>query len=167
MTRWTVYRIETKEGVYVGVTPRPLKTRLSELRSRRGLDGKISAVAEFDDKATALRLERELRPNYRMGLNISRGGFKCGGNLPKYGSANGMAKRVRVEGIEYPTMQAAADAHGMKKTAVHYRLSSPYFTDWEYVTPPHARYWRDDFTAKKFRRPGISAALQAMGGCHH
>ena len=154
---YTVYEIETPEGKYVGVTRQPLKTRLSQLRHRRGFNGVIRAIASFGKREDALALELELRPDYHMGLNLARGGRHQ--SLPSLGAANGMSKRVRIEGVEYETIRAAVKALGIKKTAIHYRLASPYFLDWEYLTPPHAQYWRA-FFARKQRIPAISLALQ-------
>jgi hypothetical protein len=156
---YTLYEIETEDGVYIGVTGRSLRTRLSELRCHRGFRGKISAIATFENRDDALARERELRPNYWMGLNRGKGGYKSGGSTPSPGARNGMAKRVRVLDVEYPTAIAAARAHGLSKTAIQFRLSSPYFSDWVYVTPPHGRYWQDRF-ARKRRIPAISLALQ-------
>jgi hypothetical protein len=157
MTKWTVYQLKTKEGVYVGVTSRSLKTRKSELHCHHGFEGDISAIAEFSDKPAALRLERELRPRAYMGLNVSAGGFKAGGNRPKSGAENSYARRVSIAGMEYPTLRAAAVAHGMKSTAVQYRLGSPYFPDWVYVSKSSARYWQNEFARTRLT-PAISAA---------
>ena len=140
---YTVYEVETPEGIYVGVTSRSLKTRLSELRCTRKFTGTIKAVAVFDGKADALALERRLRPDYGIGLNRAKGGERSGGGSPRYGAANSLAKRVSIEGVEYATIAQAVKALGVKKTAIHYRLSSPYFLDWIYLTPPRATYWRD------------------------
>jgi hypothetical protein len=159
MTMYTVYEVKTVEGAYVGVTTRPLKTRLIELQHTRGFNGTIRALVEFEHKAEALALERELRPNYRMELNRAKGGARSGGGIPRFGSTNTMAKRVCIEGIEYSTLTDAGKTLGMKKTAVHYRLSSPYFQDWRYLTPPHAQYWNTHF-ARRQRIPAISTALQ-------
>jgi hypothetical protein len=128
---YTVYEIETPEGKYVGVTGRSIKTRLNELRCRRNFNGVIRAIANFKDRNTALTLELELRPDYRMGLNRGRGGRHQ--SLPSFGAANGMAKRVRVKGVEYPTVIAAARAHGVSETVASYRLRAPGFPAWTYA----------------------------------
>ena len=157
MTMYTVYEIETKGGSYIGVTGRSLTERLRELRCTRGFDGKIGAIAAFDNRADALALERELRPDYRMGLNRGKGGERSGGGSQRFGATNPSALQVRVAGVEYPAMIDAAKALGVKNTTVHYRLGSPYFPDWEYVAAPHAHYWQNDF-ARKRRIPSISSA---------
>jgi hypothetical protein len=154
---YTVYEVQTKKGSYVGVTSRLIKTRLSELRSRYGFDGAIRAIASYEDCARALALEFELRPTYGIGLNKGKGGHAYGAGTQRFGSANTIAKRVRIAGVEYPTMTDAGKALGVKLSTIHYRLGSPYFPDWEYVTPPHARYWQDDF-ARKRRIPAIAHA---------
>ena len=154
---YTVYEIETPEGVYVGVTGRSIKTRLAELRCRRGFKGVIRPVEVFDDKADALAIERRLRPDYGMGLNLAKGGERSGGGSPRFGAANSLAKRVSIAGVEYPTIAEVVKALGVKKTAIHYRLASPYFPDWIYLTPPHATYWRDALATKR-RAPAISYA---------
>ena len=130
----TVYEVETEEGVYIGVTGRSLKARLRELRCTRGFNGKIRAIAKFENRADALVLERELRPNYGMGLNRAKGGERSGGGLQRFGAANPSAKPVRINGVEYSAAVYAAKALGVKKTTIHYRLNSPGFSGWEYVS---------------------------------
>ena len=127
----TVYEVETPEGSYVGVTGRSIDRRLIELRSRRGFKGAIRAVAVFEDKAEALALERRLRPDYEIGLNIAKGGERSGGGLQRFGAMNSSAKRVRVRGVEYSTITEAARTHGVKMTTACYRVTSPFFSDWE------------------------------------
>ena len=156
---YTVYEVETSEGIYVGVTSQPLRTRLAQLRHSRGFNGTIKAVEAFELREHALAMERDLRPNYGMGLNRARGGERSGGGSPRFGAANSLAKRVAIEGVEYPTIAEAVKALGVKKTAIHYRLASPYFPGWVYLTPPRAVYWRNTFATKR-RVPAISHGIQ-------
>jgi hypothetical protein len=142
MVSWVVYRIKTPKGDYVGVTGRKPSTRLSELRCHRGIDGVIEIVDSFDKREDALARERELVPSLAVGLNRSKGGFRAGGTVPKYGSANGSSLRVQIEGQSYDTLTAAAKAFGIGKTAVQYRLASPHFIDWTYLDPPRSAYWQ-------------------------
>ena len=90
----------------------------------------IRSVEVFGDKADALATERRLRPDYGMGLNLAKGGERSGGGSPRFGAAkNSLAKRVSIAGVEYPTIAEAVKALGVKKTAIYYRLASPYFPD--------------------------------------
>jgi hypothetical protein len=159
--KWTVYQITTPTNeVYIGVTRRSLNTRLAELRCHRGIDGKIKSLAEFEARDDALARENKLVPAVNQGLNRNRGGRNHG--VPRYGAENGSALRVSVAGVEYPTARAAADAHGLTKTAANYRFASLYFTDWVYIDAPRAAYWQRK-QARQKRKPAISAALQRGG----
>jgi hypothetical protein len=167
--KWTVYKIVASEGDYIGVTSRDPRYRLYENRCRRGIDGPLEIIAEFETRDEAFLLERELVPDLNLGLNRMRGGRNQGypGNhntRPKrllYGGENPSSLRVKVGTTEYETIQAAADAYGIKKTAAHYRFASPYFSDWVYLDPPRASYWQDK-QAKQKRKPAISAVLRRL-----
>ena len=130
---YAVYEVQTPEGVYVGVTSRSLGQRLRELRCTRGFSGTIRMVAAFKRRGDALAMERFLRPDYGIGLNRAKGGERSGGGQQRFSAANPNAKRVRVHGVEYPTIIEAAQAHGIKRTTACYRVNSA-FTGWECVS---------------------------------
>ncbi len=140
MRTWKVYRLECAEGVYYGVTIRKLSSRRAE-HKYRGRDGSIHLIAEFDTKEEALRLERELVPNALQGLNRAPGGGGGWSYRPKGShigfcakeTPRGKPKVVEVEGVRYPSITAAAKALGVNKTVAHYRVRSPYFSDWSVI----------------------------------
>jgi hypothetical protein len=155
---YTVYEVITKDGTYIGVTGRSLRTRLVELRCSRGFEGIIRAIAKFANRKDAFALEAKLVSKHWMSLNRAKGGH-VGGGVPLYRSNNGSSLRVRIMGVEYSTLTDAGKVLGMKKTAVHYRLNSPYFPDWVYITQPRGDYWQSEFDRKR-RTPMVSRALQ-------
>src|SRR5262245_24931733 len=67
--KWTVYKITASEGDYIGVTSRDPRFRLYENRYRRGIEGPVVVIAEFETRDEAFLLERELVPDLNQGLN--------------------------------------------------------------------------------------------------
>lgn len=128
----------TPSGAYVGYTGRDPKYRVYDLRSKRGIEGTIEIVDVINSKKDALALERALRPDWNMGLNIARGGG-ASYHLPSP-DKHYLAKRVMIDGKEYGSIKQASLALGFKITTVHYRLSSKYYPTWRYITPPTASY---------------------------
>jgi hypothetical protein len=158
--KWKVYQITTPTGqTYIGVTSQTPERRLQNLKSKRGITGKVETLAEFEARDDALALESQLVPVFYQSLNRAKGGRNAW-IAPRYsGAKNPSSLRVSVGGVEYETLTAAGAAHGIKKTAVSYRLASPYYPDWFYVDPSRSRYWQDKQGRQK-RRPAISAALR-------
>lgn len=137
MKTWTVYRIKTPSGDYIGVTSRNPRQRFNEVRSRRKLaDAELEIIGTFESEALALLREKELRPIWDCELNIAPGG----GAFPKRPGEYRGEKRISVMGKEYDSLHAAARDLGLNPSTIQYRLASAYFEDWFYLSASKSKH---------------------------